>query len=134
MIGGTPFVFAKPGTEGAAIAAALLGQRRRLMTLAEVHDLKAQCEDGSAWCLLGFGGVLVVALIPAGEPDRLELFVKLAVSGEPDTFRRCEPHVRALARQLGAATIAFEARRDGWGRVLGLEWQRRGDVEFVRSA
>jgi hypothetical protein len=131
VIGGTPFEFAAPGTEGAAIARALLGQRRRLISLAEVHELKAQCEDGSAWCLLGFGGVLVVALEPAG--DDLELFVKLAIGGEPDTFRRSEPHVRTIARQLGATTIAFEARRDGWGRVLGPEWQRRGSVEFVRS-
>lgn len=131
MIAGTPFLFAEPGTEGATIAHALLGTRHRLMTLAEVYELKAQCEDGSAWCLIGPVGVLVVSLEPAG--DELELFVKLAVSSEHGAFRRCERHIRAIARELGAAQIAFQARRRGWGRVLGPNWQRRGSVEFVRS-
>lgn len=130
MISGTPFLVAEPGTEALTIEAALRGSRHQLLTPAELDDLKAQCEEGSALCVLCAVGVLVLSLEAAAEG--LELFVKLAVASERGAFARHEQSVRAIARDLGATTIAFQTRRPGWARVLGPQWEPRGAFEFVR--
>jgi len=65
--------------------------------------------------------------------DELEMFVWIAVGFRHGAFERQEPAMLTIARELGAETIAFHSRRRGWGRRLGLEWQRRGIDEFVRK-
>lgn len=130
MISGTIFQIAEPGTEAETIDAALRGSRHRLLTPAESDDLKAQCEEGSALCVLGAAGVLVLSLEVAAEG--LELFVKLAVASQHGAFMHHEQSVRAIAQDLGATTIAFQARRPGWARILGPHWAPRGALEFVR--
>jgi len=81
-------------------------------------------------CVVCDDGLAVVTLEPFG--DELELFVLLAVAFKHGAFARQESALRAIARDLGAKTIAFEARRTGWARKLGPQWQRRGTLQFVR--
>lgn len=111
--------------------AALAAYRgRALASLDEIAGFMEQCEKGSAMCVANEDGMVVLALQPFG--DALELFVLFAVAFRFGAFERQESAVRAIARDLGAQTIAFQARRSGWARRLGPEWQRRGTLEFVR--
>jgi hypothetical protein len=75
--------------------------------------------------------MIVVDLRPYG--DDLEMFVWIAIAFRHGAFERQDAAVRAIARDLGAQTIAFQTRRRGWARRLGPEWHRRGSNEFVRQ-
>lgn len=98
----------------------------------EAQDIAAQCGDEQALCFACEDGMFVVRLQPLG--NALELFVLAAVGFcAHGAFERQEPAVLAIARDLGADTVAFRARRRGWGRMLGPEWFRRGTDEFVRD-
>lgn len=127
MLSGTEFLFEDPRM----IPAAILSQRHRIATLDEVEEMMEKCEDQQALCLSCPDGLVVASLQPFG--DALELFVWLAVAFRRGAFERQERAVRAIARDLGAKTIAFQARRDGWGRRLGPQWRRRGTSEFMRD-
>jgi hypothetical protein len=61
------------------------------------------------------------------------MFVLLAVAFKHGAVERQDAALQIIARDLGARTIAFRARRKGWARRLGPEWQRRGTDEFVRA-
>lgn len=126
MISGTDFLIEEPQM----VDAACRRLRRQLITASEIADLRAQCEARTAMCISCDDGVVVVTLQPFGED--LELFVLLAVAFRHGAFQRQEAAMRMIARDLGAQTIAFQARRAGWGRRLGPQWQRRGTTEFVR--
>jgi len=104
--------------------------RHPIARASEIQDLKAQCEARTAMCISCDDGIVVITLRPFGEA--LELFVLLAVAFRHGAFQRQEAALRNIARDLGAQTIAFEARRTGWGRRLGPQWRRRGSQEFVR--
>lgn len=105
---------------------------RAICTASEAQDIAAQCGEEQALCFACEDGMFVVRLQPLG--DDLELFVLAAVGFvSHGAFERQEPAVLAIARDLGADTVAFRARRRGWGRMLGPEWSRRGTDEFVRG-
>jgi len=97
----------------------------------EVREIRAQCAAEEAVCLACDDGMVVVDLRPG--PDGLELFIWIAVAFRHGAFNRQAVALRTIARDLGAQTIAFQARRRGWARRLGPEWRRRGSNEFVRS-
>lgn len=103
----------------------------RVATVDELQGLVEQCEEGTALCISCDDGMAVIQLQPFG--DELELFVKLAVAFRHGAFERQEASLLAIARDLGAQTLAFQTRRYGWARRLGPDWQRRGTMEFVRS-
>ena len=75
--------------------------------------------------------MIVLDLRPG--PEGLEMFVWLAVAFKHGAFARQGPALDLIGRDLGAETIAFQARRKGWARALGPDWYRRGSYEFVRS-
>lgn len=75
--------------------------------------------------------MVVVDLRPGA--SGLELFAWIAVAFKFGAFSRQDVALDGIARDLGADTIAFHARRRGWGRHLGPEWTRRGADEFVRK-
>lgn len=106
----------------------------RIMALArpaEIEHLRAKCRADKALCLVCPDGLVVIELRPAGQ--EMEMFILLGVAFEHGAFQRQEPALLSIARDLGAATIAFEARRRGWARRLGPEWRPRGSNQFVRS-
>lgn len=128
MIAGTQFEFDDP----AMIAQAVLAKRPGDMTFSEIEDMVAECEAERAACLTCEDGLLVIS----GEPlngGGLELYVLLAVAFRHGAVERQDAALRAIARDLGARTIAFRTRRRGWARRLGPEWKRRGTDEFVRA-
>lgn len=106
-------------------------QQRGLVSHSEMLDLRAQCEDGSAMCVSCDDGILVFTLQPFD--DGIEMFILMALALKFGAFERQESAVRAIARDIGAQTIAFQARRRGWARRLGPAWHRRGSLEFYRS-
>ena len=127
MIGGTDFLFEHP----ALVSAACQGMRPGLATPSEVLEIQAECEAERAHCLACDDGMVVIELRPHGA--ELELFIWLGVASRHGAWERQGPALLKIARDLGARTLAFEARRRGWSRRLGPEWQRRGTREFVRA-
>ena len=81
-------------------------------------------------CLACEDGMVVVDLRPGA--GGLELFVWVAIAFKHGAFERQDAALDSIGRDLGAQTIAFIARRKGWARRLGPEWQRRGTDGFVR--
>lgn len=102
----------------------------RVASVSEIAEIEAKCRAGQAMCLSGPDGLVVVDLRPAG--GHLEMYVWLAVAYRHGAFLRQEPALLAIARDLGAETMAFTSRREGWARRLGPQWSRRGN-EFVRT-
>lgn len=127
MISGTQFRIEDPALAGAA----LRGLRKRVTTPSEAESLVRQCEDQQALCLACEDGMMVVDLRPVG--DGYEMFVLALVAFKHGFYERQHAAARDIARDLGASQIAFQSRRNGWGRRLGPEWFRRGSDEFVRS-
>lgn len=107
------------------------GLRRPVGTPAEIAEIKAQCAADEALCLACEDGMVVVTLVPGA--TGLELFVLLAVAFRHGAFEKRSAVLNTIGRDLGASSLAFRARRRGWARRLGPEWQRRGSTEFVRS-
>lgn len=109
----------------------LLGAQRAGMTARATHLMRERCLDGSAACLAGRDGAVVVT---ARECDgRMRAMVLLAVAaGAPGAFRRHEEEMLQVARELGAVELAFTTKRRGWARLLGPQWQWDGEV-FFRS-
>lgn len=129
MISGTTLTFEEPRMIPKA-ALACYRSGRPVASLDEIEGFMKQCEEGTAMCVANEDGALVLALQPFGEA--LELFVLFAAAFRFGAFERQESAVRAIARDLGAQTIAFQARRQGWARRLGPDWVRRGSTEFMR--
>lgn len=125
MIADTGFRFEDP----ALVAEICRHLKPGTVTSSEIAEIRAECEAERAVCLACDDGVIVIALQPYGAA--LEMFIWLGVALRYGAFERQGPALLALARDLGAQTIAFHARRRGWSRRLGLEWTRRGN-DFVR--
>ena len=98
----------------------------------EAIEALAELRAGRALCLHGESGTVVIGLGPGENPGTLEAFVLLAVASQFGAFDQSEPAVLAVARDLGAATVAFRSARRGWARRLGPEWKPRGTREFWR--
>lgn len=127
MISGTSFTIEEPEF----VAHACRGLKKRVTTPSEIADLVAQCRDQQALCLACEDGMMVVDLRPHDEA--IEMFVLALVAFKRGFYERQHAAAQAIARDLGASQIAFQSRRNGWGRRLGPEWSRRGADEFVRS-
>lgn len=129
MIAGTTFNFDEPWM----VARSCLAHGRQFgVSVSEIAEIQAKCEEGRAACLTCDDGMVVVT-VEAHDERSYEMFVLLAVAYKPGAFeRQGGAALRAIARDLGAEAIAFQARRKGWARKLGPEWQRRGSNEFVR--
>lgn len=123
----SPFMLIDP--DGLCIEVAARSLRKPILPISEMVDFQAQCRSKQALCFYGKDGVMVITLRP--HEDSLELFILMGVATRPGAIERLEPAVLQLARDLGARTIAFEARRKGWARRLDARWQQRG-TEFVR--
>ena len=123
---GTDFTIEEPEF----VARAVRGLRPGVATASELAEILAQCENEPALCLACEDGMMVIDLRPG--PDGLEVFVWLAVAFRHGAYERQDAALLAIARDLGAQTIAFVARRRGWARRLGPEWHRRGKDEFMR--
>ena len=121
MISGTPFLLADIDAEWHRIAPLVHGVDPRDNV---GEDLRRDCREGRALCLISDDGALVVNL----QPDRygtgdLELFVRMAASwSQRGTIQRNEAHLDAIARDLGAKRLVFHTRRPGMHRVLMPEW------------
>lgn len=126
VISGTEFQFEEPEF----IARACHQIRPGVATPSEIEEIRAECEAERAACLACDDGMVVIDLRPHG--NALELFVWIAVAFKHGAFERQGPALQSIARDLGARTIAFQARRRGWSRRLGPEWTRRRRDEFVR--
>jgi hypothetical protein len=90
-----------------------------------------QCENGTAVCLRSPDGIVVLAIEQAGE--RIRVVVLLAIStGVDGAFKRREPEVLAIAKELGGTEVVFETDRKGWRKLLGAEWFMEEGGAFVR--
>lgn len=127
MISGTEFRFETPERVTQACASLPL----RIVTPSEVEEIRAECETNRAFCLACEDGMVVLQLRALA--DALELFVWIAVGTRHGAYERQVPAMLAIARELGAQTLAFATERRGWARRLGPEWARRGTNEFVRQ-
>jgi hypothetical protein len=127
MISGTDFTIEKPEF----VARACRGLRKRVTTPSEIAEFVAKCRDQQALCLACEDGMMVVDLRPHDEA--IEMFVLALVAFKHGFYERQHAAAQDIARDLGASQIAFQSRRNGWGRRLGPEWSRRGSDEFVRS-
>ncbi len=127
MISGTDFQIEDPEFVGHACRVL----RRGVASSSEIAEIQAECAANRAMCLACEDGMVVVDVRYGTEG--LELFVWIAVAFKHGAFSRQGPALDLIGRDLGARTIAFQARRRGWARALGPEWHRRGTQEFVRS-
>lgn len=123
---GTDFTIEEPEF----VARAVRGLRPGVATASELAEIQAQCEKQEAICVACDDGMMVIDLRPG--PEGLEVFVWLAIAFRYGAYERQDAALLAIARDLGAQTIAFVARRRGWARRLGPEWHRRGTDEFMR--
>lgn len=96
------------------------------------HALEEWRARRALW-FAGEPGWFALTLRPGDNPGSLEAFVLLAVSRRPGAFEAAEPAVLAIARDLGATTVAFRSARRGWSRKLGPQWKPRGAREFWRD-
>lgn len=103
---------------------------RRLQT--EAEDIIDTCRRGEALMFSGPAGTFALGLVPGENADQLEAFVYLAVAARHGAFDEAEPAVLAVARDLGATTVAFRSMRRGWARRLGAAWKPRSHGEFWR--
>ena len=118
--------------DGAFVRAACNRLPPSIISLAEVEDFAAQCDQGDALCFACEDGMFIVQLRAPSETT-LELFVLVAVAFRFGAVERQDAALLQIARDLEADTVAFQSRRRGWGRRLGPEWTRRGLDEFVRD-
>lgn len=121
MISGTPFRLVDVDAEWLRVGPLVEGVDPRDNA---GEDLRRDCREGRALCLISDDGVVVVNL----QPDRygtgdLELFVRMAASwSERGTIQRNEAHLDAIARELGAKRLVFHTRRSGMHKVLTPDW------------
>lgn len=127
MIAGTAFTFQPPE------AVTWAGQfvPARVASPSEIQGIRAECEADRAVCLACEDVVIVIELRAVG--GVLEMYVWMAVALKHGAFERQSAAVQAIARDLGAARVAFYSRRQGWSRRLGPEWRPRGTSEFTRE-
>ncbi len=125
MISNTNFTIVDWHPHAAEIAR--LAQGRVDVNLPEIE---AECACPDTLLLRSDDGYVVATL--RGRGDGLDLFVRLAVGHKVGAFRRAEPDVMSIARELGASTISFGPGRAGWKRLLGPQWSLQGD-EYMRS-
>jgi len=87
----------------------------------------------NAVCLESPDGIVSIAL----QPDTgatMRAFVLLAIGfGNWGAFKRSEPAMVQIARDMGASSLAFGSKRAGWLRVLGPEWRRCAGNVFERG-
>lgn len=126
MISSTDFLIEDPEF----VAQTTRKLRPGVASASELAEIEAQCEKEEAICVACDDGMMVIDLRPG--PEGLELFVWLAIAFRHGAYERQDAALLAIARDLGAQTIAFVARRRGWARRLGPEWHRRGTDEFMR--
>lgn len=126
MISSTDFLIEDPEF----VVHASRGLRPGVASASELAEIQAQCEKQEAICVACDDGMMVIDLRPG--PEGLEVFVWLAIASRYGAYERQDAALLAIARDLGAQTIAFVARRKGWARRLGPEWHRRGTDEFMR--
>jgi hypothetical protein len=126
VISGTLFTIETPEM----VTAACRGLAPTVANASEIAEIRAQCEEDRALCLACEDGMMVVDLRAGVEG--LELFVWIAIAFRHGAFERQDAALDLIGRDLGAQTIAFQARRRGWARRLGPQWRRRGIDEFVR--
>ena len=99
----------------------------------QADDALVECQVRRALLFQGEWGTFALGLYPNENATELEAFVLLAVAARRGAFEVAEPHVLAVARDLGATTIAFRSVRRGWERKLrGTAWKPRGNSEFWR--
>jgi hypothetical protein len=127
MVSGTEFCI----EEAEFVGRACRGMRPGVANPFEIAEIQAECEANRALCLACDDGMVVFDVRHGS--DGLEMFIWLAVAFRHGAFVRQGPALDLIGRDLGVHTIAFQARRRGWARALGPEWQRRGTQEFVRS-
>lgn len=127
MIAGTQFTFRPPEFA----AQVLTSVDPRIVSPAEIERIQAECEADRA-CCLACDDVMVVFDL-RGRDGQLEMFIQAVVAFRHGAYDRHIAAVHAIARDLGAATMAFESRRRGWSRRLGPEWHPRGTSEFTRK-
>lgn len=97
------------------------------------HDLRRDCREGRALCLISDDALLVVNLQPDRYGNGLELFVRMAVArGEKGSIQRNDAHLDPIARDMGAKKIVFNTMRRGMHKVLGPQWSVRHTV-FERA-
>ena len=99
---------------------------------AAATEILSACQAGEALCLECGDGVLIITLTPDSESLEFRLFVLLAVGYMPGAYQRRDPDLDKLAADLGASSISGLPARRGWGRLLGPNWIRQGDV-FTRE-
>lgn len=92
-------------------------------------DLRKDCREGRAICLLSSDGVLVVELQPNRYGNgEFDLFVRLsATSGPAGSIQRNDAYLDAIARDMGPKVthVTFNTLRPGMHKVLNPEWSVR---------
>lgn len=126
MIAGTEFTFRPPEF----VTQVCQNLDPRTVSPSEVQEIRAECEADRAACLACDDVMVVFDL--RGHDGLLEMFIWVVVALRHGAYERQAAAVHAIARDLGAATMAFHSRRRGWSRRLGPEWHPRGTSEFTR--
>lgn len=103
----------------AAVTAILAGDEE---TPEEVY---AECRYGRAQLYVCEQGFVVLKKYPREDSARPELLVWLAQGEGVGLLHRHLPQLELIAREIGAATLAFRTRRRGFGRLLDGRWQLR---------
>lgn len=121
MISGTSFVI----TRWEDVADEVARRNGGVAAVSDLERIGAKCAAGQALALSGPDGIVVVELL--GGQTGLVLWIWIAAGAHAGAFRRAESALEAIARDMGASTIAFRPARAGWQRLAGQQWQRRGE-------
>jgi len=125
VIAGTPFVLAELAVELERLRDRV---SRACVPLGFMRRLAERVANTTALCLACPEGMVVLTL-DEGPGETIDALVLLAVStGERGAFQRLEPHMLAIARDLGAHRLGFYTERAGWRRLIGPEWKRDGEL------
>lgn len=92
------------------------------------EDVYMSLRQGNATLYVGVGeageylGFLVMRLVPTFHSKKVEIWCAYSATREP-LMRRFFPHIKAVARNVGATMISFASARDEWeagARRLGF--------------
>ncbi len=93
------------------------------------EELYAECRFGRAQLYTCPEGFVVLKKYRREDNGRPELLLWMAQGAGGGLLRRYLPQLEQIARDTGAATLAFRTRRRGFERLLDQRWRLRA-VEY----
>lgn len=99
------------------------------------EDVYMALRQGNATLYLGIGdadeylGFVVLRLVPTYHSQKVEIWCAYSATSTP-AMRRFFPHIKAVARNVGATLISFASARDEWEAGAARLGFKRSQVSY----